>query len=64
MHHDIQGANDAGIDSVFVASGVHAKELGVPMGGHQDLDPATLSTFLNGFTAAPTFVVPGFAIRQ
>lgn len=27
LHHDIKGANDCGVDCVFIASGVHAKEL-------------------------------------
>jgi len=29
LHHDIKGANEAGIASVFVASGVHGSELGI-----------------------------------
>ena len=33
LEHDIAGANDAGIDSVFVLGGIHAKELGlIPTG--------------------------------
>ena len=28
--HDIAGANAAGIDSILVAGGIHAGELGVP----------------------------------
>jgi len=27
LHHDIKGANDCGVDCIFIASGVHSKEL-------------------------------------
>jgi len=29
LHHDVVGANAAGIDSIFVLGGIHAKELGL-----------------------------------
>ncbi|KAG7380622.1 hypothetical protein PHYPSEUDO_006963 [Phytophthora pseudosyringae] len=29
LHHDIQGAMNTGVDSIFIAGGVHAKELNV-----------------------------------
>ena len=29
LEHDVAGANDAGVDSVFVCGGIHAKELGM-----------------------------------
>mmetsp|Transcript_4961 Transcript_4961/g.6445 ORF Transcript_4961/g.6445 Transcript_4961/m.6445 type:complete len:315 (-) Transcript_4961:262-1206(-) len=32
LHHDVKGANDAGIDSVFVTSGVHCDEVGGKFG--------------------------------
>lgn len=32
LHHDIVGANAAGIASVFVTSGVHRKDFGSPFG--------------------------------
>ena len=33
LHHDIAGANGAGIESVLITSGIHAAELGVEDGG-------------------------------
>jgi ribonucleotide monophosphatase NagD (HAD superfamily) len=32
LHHDIAGANDTGIASVFAAGGIHHEELGAPLG--------------------------------
>ncbi|XP_044499123.1 uncharacterized protein LOC123220638 isoform X2 [Mangifera indica] len=32
LHHDIKGANAAGIQSVFTIGGIHANELGLSMG--------------------------------
>lgn len=36
--HDIAGANAAGVDSLFVAAGIHAEELGVPEVGSRAAD--------------------------
>ena len=33
LHHDVVGANAAGIDSIFVLGGIHAKELGLSATG-------------------------------
>ena len=33
VEHDIQGANAAGIDSVFVAAGIHGAQLGLRVSG-------------------------------
>lgn len=33
LHHDVVGANAAGIDSIFVLGGIHAKELGLSTTG-------------------------------
>jgi len=39
LEHDVAGANAAGIDSIFVLGGIHAKELGlVPTGSSRDDD--------------------------
>jgi HAD superfamily hydrolase (TIGR01459 family) len=38
LHHDIAGANGAGIESVLVTSGIHATELGVEDGGTLSAD--------------------------
>jgi len=67
MHHDVKGAHDAGLDSIFVAGGVHARELGVPQGLHETPDSRRLETFFHDIMRAdglqpPTFVVPGFTL--
>ena len=36
MEHDVAGANAAGIDSVFVLGGIHAKELGLIPTGYEE----------------------------
>ncbi|KAL7498227.1 hypothetical protein ACHAWT_007243 [Skeletonema menzelii] len=41
LHHDVVGANAAGIDSIFVLGGIHAKELGLSATGcdeHSGID--------------------------
>ena len=57
LEHDIKGANGAGVDSVFIASGIHAEKLS---------DPATRDAELDGlcqhYGARPTYVVPKFAL--
>ena len=37
LHHDVAGANAAGIDSIFVLGGIHAKELGLSATGSDDI---------------------------
>ncbi len=48
VHTDIAGANRAGIDALFVASGIHAEELGIAPG--EAPDPARLETLLGEAT--------------
>ena len=62
MHHDVAGAAAAGVDSVLVAGGVHAAELGVAQGAHEAVDADRLAAFLADFDAQPTHVVPGFTL--
>ncbi|KAJ1446396.1 HAD-like domain-containing protein [Pelagophyceae sp. CCMP2097] len=64
MLHDVAGAAAAGVDSCFVASGIHALELGVAPGGTENVDAATLATFLESFPAQPMYAVPGFSLRK
>ena len=33
LEHDVAGANNAGISSVFIAGGIHAAELGLEVSG-------------------------------
>lgn len=64
MHHDILGGCRSGVDTIFVAGGVHAAELGVPQGEHVAPDDATLRTFFSNFPRdeLPDSVVPGFTM--
>lgn len=53
---DILGANRVGIDSAFIAGGVHGEELGVAMGDHPD---ATIGArLLAEYGASPTYLLP------
>lgn len=59
LHHDIVGANKAGIDSVFVTGGIHADELLVKDIG-QSADLNALENFLKKGAGQPTYVIPSF----
>ena len=65
LHHDVLGAHRNGVDSVFVAGGVHYKELGVPQAQAVAPDSARLDALLDGFADGhdglrPTHVLAGF----
>ncbi|KAJ8614521.1 hypothetical protein CTAYLR_000800 [Chrysophaeum taylorii] len=64
MHHDVLGANAAGLDSIFVAGGVHAAQLGVLQGAHRNPDSLALDAFFATFAASdlPTITIPGFTM--
>jgi len=57
LHHDIQGANDSGIASIFVAGGVHREELG---GGEPGTMPSeeALEKLFTEHKQTPTHVIP------
>jgi ribonucleotide monophosphatase NagD (HAD superfamily) len=57
LHHDIQGANDAGIASIFVTGGVHSEELGSPAKGELP-SRAALEELFAKHRQTPTHVVP------
>ena len=59
LHHDIVGANKAGIDSVFVTGGIHADELLVKDIG-QSTDPKALEKFLGKEGGQPSYVISSF----
>ena len=63
LHHDILGANQAKIDSIFVANGVHAEELGLnPIDGRADtLAADRLARILEAAGVTPTHTVTAFA---
>ena len=59
LHHDIQGAMEAGIDSIFVAGGIHADELLIKEIG-QGADHKALITILEKEVGRPDYVIPSF----
>lgn len=64
LHHDIVGASRAGIQSVFVTSGIHKSDLGTEFGelpSIQALDKL-LMIQENANDACPTHVVPAFRL--
>ena len=58
MHHDIGGARGAGIDSLFVAAGIHAAELGIKWGETPDED--RLEALYKEFGLRPDYLIPVF----
>ncbi|TMW66513.1 hypothetical protein Poli38472_004278 [Pythium oligandrum] len=61
MHHDIQGAVNTEIDSVFIAGGIHGEELAVKLGpGEPEMDASHLTAIFTRYGIEPTYVVPGF----
>mmetsp|Transcript_11934 Transcript_11934/g.20135 ORF Transcript_11934/g.20135 Transcript_11934/m.20135 type:complete len:367 (-) Transcript_11934:197-1297(-) len=69
LHHDVLGASRAGIDSLFVCSGVHYEELGVTQGSADRPDAFKLIRLLDKFSAdhsgcAPTRVIPAFRLDE
>ncbi len=58
LHHDIAGAAAAGIDSLFIAAGIHASALGIKWGDAPD--PLCLRTLFAEIGQTPDFVAPVF----
>jgi HAD superfamily hydrolase (TIGR01459 family) len=60
--HDIQGARRAGIDSIFIANGIHAQKLNLQQGvPGQAVDTDKLQSLCKELMApSPTHVVPHF----
>ncbi|XP_024024635.1 uncharacterized protein LOC21403279 isoform X2 [Morus notabilis] len=59
LHHDIRGANAAGIQSVFITGGIHAAELG--LGRFGDVaSPSSVQTLASKYNAYPSYVLPAF----
>lgn len=55
---DIAGANYAGLDAIFVAGGVHAKDLGINRG--EKPSPAKLTTLSRQYGCSVKAVLPAF----
>ncbi len=56
LRTDVAGAAAAGIDSIFVAGGIHGHELGVNHSG--SIDPASCAAFIEAAAQKPTAVLP------
>lgn len=59
LHHDIKGANRAGISSVFITCGIHADELGLVKLGEMAAD-SSVHSLATKYEASPTYVLPSF----
>ncbi|KAL5537541.1 hypothetical protein UlMin_046015 [Ulmus minor] len=59
LHHDIKGANAAGIQSVFITGGIHATELGLGSFG-EIADSSSVQALASKYNAYPSYVLPGF----
>lgn len=59
--HDIAGANAAGVDSLFIAAGIHAAELGIEEGsGSESIRPEQLQQLFDACDARPTYTTASF----
>ncbi|CAL5336943.1 unnamed protein product [Camellia sinensis] len=59
LHHDIKGANIAGIQSAFITGGIHASELGLRNYGEL-ADSSSVQALALKYDAHPSFVLPAF----
>nr|CAD1832201.1 unnamed protein product [Ananas comosus var. bracteatus] len=59
LHHDIKGANRAGIASAFIAGGIHADELGLSSFGEASSSDS-VHTLSCKYDAYPSYVLPAF----
>ena len=59
LHHDIKGANAAGIKSVFITGGVHATELGLH-GFGEVANSSSVQALATKYDAFPSYVLPSF----
>lgn len=59
LHHDIKGANVAGIQSAFITGGIHATELGLDKFGEVADQPSVQALALK-YDAYPSYVLPSF----
>lgn len=59
LHHDIKGANIAGIQSAFLTGGIHATELGLGSFG-EVADLSSVQSLASKYDAYPSYVLPAF----
>ena len=60
LHHDIMGANAAGIRSAFITGGIHANELGLS-GFREVADSFSVQALASKYDAQPSYVLPAFS---
>ncbi|KAK7252088.1 hypothetical protein RIF29_35803 [Crotalaria pallida] len=59
LHHDIKGANAAGIQSVFITGGIHATELGLH--DYEEVaSSSSVQSLATKYDAYPSYVLPAF----
>ncbi|XP_059632984.1 uncharacterized protein LOC132275484 isoform X2 [Cornus florida] len=63
LHHDIKGANAAGIRSSFITCGIHATELGLDKFG-EVADQSSVHALALKYDAYPSYVLPSFTWRS
>ena len=56
LQHDVAGAAGVGIDTLFIAGGIHAAEL-LPS-GQVHIDKSALGTLLAQYEHRPTYTMP------
>lgn len=59
LHHDIQGSNLVGMDSIFIGGGIHASELGIRKQG-DEMDANLLESLVLGQEWRPNFSMSSF----
>ncbi|XP_051121213.1 uncharacterized protein LOC127244766 [Andrographis paniculata] len=59
LHHDIKGANEAGISSAFITCGIHADELSLSKVG-EIAALSSVQSLATKYEAHPTYVLPSF----
>lgn len=57
LDHDIKGARDNGIESVWIANGVHSAEMGVEEGSSLMADDNVLNKMYGKYGVTPTHTI-------
>lgn len=59
LQHDIQGACNAGVDSIFITGGIHAKDIAATDG---EFDEQKLLKLFQQHHGEPTFTMPSLRV--
>eukprot|EP00968_Pinguiococcus_pyrenoidosus_P018553 scaffold1951_cov258-Pinguiococcus_pyrenoidosus.AAC.22 len=61
LHHDVQGAANAGVDSIFISSGIHGATLGVDLSSRDEhLSTEALNALFQSEEVVPDHVALHF----